>query len=93
MIGLIPHIQNDYALAAVYVVCICALLCFKSERNDILAAVVGLIAISISEAWFIHTGVETFARTSLLGIMPIWLPLLWAYVFVTVKRSLRILDR
>ena len=93
MIGLIPFIKNDFVLAVVYVVFIGALLFFRSERNDLLALAVGLIAISFSEAFFVSTGVEVFLRNNLFGIMPLWLPLLWAYVFVTIKRCLRILDR
>lgn len=93
MIGLIPFIKDDYSLAFVYAAFTIALLFFKRERNDFLAFFVGLIAISISEIFFISTGVETFSRISLFGIMPVWLPLLWAYVFVSVKRCLRIIDR
>ena len=47
----------------------------------------------LSEAFFISTGVETFTRTSLLGIMPLWLPVLWGYAFVAIKRAILILDQ
>lgn len=93
MIGLIPVIANDYALAAVYVAFIAGLMLIKSEKNDWAALIFGLIGITISEYIFISTGVETFTRNSLFGIMPLWMPLLWAYAFVTIKRSLRVLDR
>jgi hypothetical protein len=93
MIGLIPLVTNDYALTAIYSVFVIALLLFKNEKNDLLALAFGFIAVSISEFLFVSTGVETFARSSLLGVMPLWLPFLWAYVFVTIKRSLKILDR
>lgn len=93
MIGLIPFVLNDFALTAIYILCIAVLLRSKSQRHDTLALVFGFVAITISEYFFVSTGVETFTRKSLLGIMPLWLPFLWAYVFVTIKRSLRILDR
>ena len=93
MIGLIPFIENDYLLAGIYLLFIALLMCIKSERNDWLALVFGIIAITISEFFFVSTGVETFLRNSLFGLMPLWLPLLWGYAFVTIKRSLRILDR
>ncbi len=93
MIGLIPLVTNDYILALVYAVFIAALLLFRSENNDILAVAFGLIAITVSEYLFVMTGVETFTRQTLLGVMPLWLPFLWAYAFLTIKRSLRILDR
>jgi hypothetical protein len=44
------------------------------------------------EYLFISTGVETFNRNSLFGIMPLWLPLLWAYAFVAIKRSVILLN-
>ncbi len=93
MIGLIPFVSNDYLLIAIYILFTIALLFIKSEKNDLLAFLFGLVGITISEAFFVSTGVETFLRHSLFGLMPIWLPLLWAYAFVTIKRSLRILDK
>lgn len=46
----------------------------------------------IFESIFILTGVEVFQRNSLFGIMPLWLPFLWAYGFIAIKRTIRILD-
>ncbi len=54
---------------------------------------IGLIAITLSEYFFINTGVETFARQSLFGVMPLWLPLLWGYGFVAIKRSVKIIEK
>lgn len=48
---------------------------------------------TISESFFIGTGVETFVRSSLFNIMPIWLPLLWAFAFVIMRRIIVILDK
>lgn len=93
MIGLIPLVQNDVTLAVIYMVFSIALLLIKPERNDIPAYGIGLIVITLSEMLFVSTGVETFARNSLFGLIPLWLPILWAYAFVTIKRGLRILDR
>jgi hypothetical protein len=47
----------------------------------------------VSEYLFIKTGVETFNRTTLFGLMPLWLPFLWAYGFVAIKRSTEILSK
>jgi len=93
LIGLIPLIQNDYILTLVYIFFIIALLLIKKEQHDIAALVFGLIVITTSEYFFVSTGVETFTRNSFLGVMPLWLPFLWGYAFVTIKRSLRILDK
>lgn len=88
LIGLIPLIQNDYLLAFIYSISIFIAAFLKRERGDLLFIVVGFIALFLSESFFILTGVETFNRTSLLGIMPVWLPFLWAFVFLVLKRSL-----
>jgi hypothetical protein len=93
MIGLIPLVANDYTLALIYILIAVATFTVRREAYDCLAYALGLIAITISEYLFVQTGVETFARQSLWGIMPVWLPFLWAYAFAVIKRSLRILDR
>lgn len=92
MIGLIPLVSNDYFLVCIYILAAMAAFIIRRERNDCIAYGFGLVVITISEYFFISTGVETFVRHSLFGIMPIWLPFLWAYAFVVIKRSLRILD-
>jgi hypothetical protein len=91
MIALIPFIQNDTLLAAIYAAAAVALMFLKKEKHDLAAYLFGLIGITISEYFFIQTGVETFNRVSLFGIVPIWLPFLWAYAFVVIKRSLKLL--
>jgi len=93
MIGLIPVVADDYALTALYGAIIAVSLFLQRARYDLLALVVGFFVMLASEAFFISTGVETFERNSLFGIMPLWLPFLWAYGFVVFKRSLEILNR
>lgn len=91
MIGLIPLIPNDYLLTALYCAIICILLVLKRTKDDILVLFVGFISMTIFEYIFIATGVEVFQRNSLFGIMPLWLPFLWSYGFVVIKRSVVIL--
>lgn len=93
MIGIIPLVTDEHVLATIYVLCAVVLLATKPEKNDLAAYAFGLVGITISETFFVGTGVETFARQGLFGIMPVWLPFLWAYAFVTIKRTLRILDQ
>lgn len=95
MIGLIPLVQNDYFLTLVYLVIIIILSTFinKKEKNDLVVFFFGLIVITFFEYVFIKTGVERFNRNSLFGLMPLWLPLLWAYGFVAIKKSLKILEQ
>lgn len=92
MIGLIMLVEDDILLTLIYCGFIAALLSVKRERHDIAALLFGLIGITVSEYIFVSTGVETFSRRSLFGVMPLWLPFLWAYAFVTIKRVLRVLD-
>jgi hypothetical protein len=92
MIGLIPLVQNDYTLVLLYVFIIFISLKIKKTKNDLLFFVVGLIGLTISEYIFISTGVETFTRNSLFGLMPIWLPILWGYGFIVIKRSIETLN-
>ena len=91
MIGLIPIIGNDYILTAVYLAIIFASFLIKRDRGDGRIFVLGLVSMTIFEFFFISTGVEVFARNSLLGIMPVWLPVLWAYGFIVIKRSAEVI--
>ena len=92
MIGLIPIIQNDYFLTIVYVGIILVSFLIKKERGEILIFFLGFFMMIISEVIFVSTGVETFVRNTLFGLMPLWLPFLWGYGFVVIKRGLKILE-
>ncbi len=92
MIGLIPIVKNDYFLTGLYVATIIVSLLIRREKNDILIFIFGFVAMIVSETIFISTGVETFLRNSLFGLMPLWLPFLWGYGFIAIKRSVKILD-
>ena len=93
MIGLIPLIINDYSLTAIYIVIIAVSLLIKKPKNDILIFVLGFFIMIASEFFFFSfTGVETFQRNSLFGLMPLWLPFLWGYGFIAIKRSIEVLN-
>ncbi len=91
MVALIPVIKNDYILAAVYVLITIISLALKKDSKEIPVFFLGLVILTISESIFISTGVETFQRHTLFGIMPIWLPILWGYGFVAIKRGLEVI--
>ena len=93
MIALIPFVQNDYILALIYIIIGIIAFRIKRNKNDLIIFVFGFFIMIASEYLFISTGVETFQRNTLFGLMPIWLPFLWAYGFVAIKRSIEILDR
>ena len=92
MILLIPFVLNDYVLTVLYIAIISAALFIHREKNDFTILIFGFFIMIISEYIFTSTGVETFNRNSLFGLMPIWLPFLLSYVFVAIKRSVLILD-
>ncbi len=92
IIGLIPLVANDYLLTVIYIMIICVCFTFKKEKGDLVFLVFGFIGMIISESIFISTGVETFLRNSLFGLMPLWLPFLWAYAFVVIRRAIGIVE-
>lgn len=93
MIGLIPIVKNDFLLTAIYLLIIGSALAIKREPKDITILIFGFFVMIASEYLFVSTGVETFNRNSLLGVMPLWLPCLWAYGFVAIKRGVKILEQ
>ena len=86
MIGLAFFIKNDYVLTGIYIAIILGFTTLKRERADFPILMVGLVGTLIGEYLFVSTGIEIFTRTSLLGIMPLWLPFLWSYIFLAMKR-------
>jgi hypothetical protein len=92
MVGMIPLIKNDYYLALAFLVIIILSLLAKREKHDGTILLFGFVAMVFFEYLFVSTGVEYFVRNSLFGIMPVWLPVLWAYGFVGIKRSVTILN-
>lgn len=93
MVSLIPVILNDYILLGAYIIIILLAFAIKYERNEWILFLFGLIFMTVAEYGFISTGVEIFLRHSLFGVMPIWLPLLWAYGFVAIGRAGKILNK
>lgn len=93
MIGLVPLILNDYILAIICTVIILVAFWVKRSKRDISIFAVGFFIMIFVEWLFINTGVETFNRNSLLGIMPIWLPIIWGYGFVSIKRLIEIINQ
>ena len=92
MIGLIPVVRNDYLLSLIYVIIISIALAIKYEPQDMLVLVFGFFVMIAAEYFFVSTGVEIFVRRSLLGFMPFWLPILWAYAFIGIKRGVLIVS-
>ena len=92
MVLLVPLVENDYVLTAIYIAVIITALVIKNDKKDRVFLIFGFFASFIAETLFISTGIETFNRTSLVGIMPMWLPVLWAYIFMAMRRAIEALN-
>ena len=93
MIALIPLVANDYMLALLDIIIIVIALGIKREKHDIAIFVFGFFIMILFEFLFVSTGVEVFYRQTLLGLTPLWLPLLWGYGFIGIKRSVEIVGQ
>ena len=92
MMALIPFVTNDYWLTFIYILVIVFLPSVKKKSDDVVVIFFGFFIMTFFEYVFVSTGVETFQRHTLLGVMPLWLPVLWAYGFVAMKRAVQILS-
>ena len=92
MITLVPYVRNDYVLAGIYLFII-AISAIRYDRKDLIFLIFGFFMLFLAEYFFLLTGVEVFERHTLLGVMPVWLPFLWAYIFVAIKRSVLVFEQ
>ena len=92
MMGLIPVVSDDYLLSAIYAVIIVVSLIIYREQKDLTVLIFGFLIMIAAEYLFVSTGVESFNRNSLFGLMPLWLPFLWGCGFVAIKRAIKILE-
>ena len=93
MIALIPLVRNDIVLAVIYTLFILVTLAIRQDRKDLVLLGVGLVIPTIGEILFVATGAEVFTRDVLIFGIPLWLPLLWGYVFVMMRRGVAALER
>lgn len=91
MIGLISLVKNDWLLALVYLVIIAIAFVIRIEKREIQILILGFVLMTLAETFFVKTTVEFFIRDSMFHLFPVWLPILWAYGFVVIKRSTFIL--
>lgn len=92
MIALIPLVENDYLLAGIFIVIAAVSFLVKYDKKDFVFLLIGLVLLTLSEYLFISTGVEVFQRRALIFGMPLWLPILWGYAFVVIRRGIVIID-
>lgn len=87
----IPFVKNDYLLTLVFLIVIAVSFSLHREKNEDRIFIFGFLIMIASEYLFVSTGVEMFMRQTLFGFMPLWLPFLWGYCFVAIKRAVVIL--
>lgn len=92
IIVLIPFIENDYLLSLAFIVIMVISFSIKYDKHDFIFLVFGFFAMIAFESLLVMAGVETFTRKTLFRVMPIWLPILWAYAFVAIRRGIKILE-
>lgn len=92
MIALIPLVRNDFTLALIFAAFSVIAFLIKYNRNDAIFFLFGLIVVTAFEYLFIMTGIETFESRTLFDAMPLWLPLLWGYSFVEIRRATVVLE-
>jgi hypothetical protein len=92
MIGLITALNNETLVAGLFVLIIAVSLWLRYERHDSVVLLAGLLLYPIAEYLFVSSGVETFTERGLFGIMPLWMPFLWAWGSVAIKRVVMVLD-
>jgi len=90
---LVPFFKNDYILSLIYIVLIGIYFIVDYVKKDYLFLLFGLIGMTLSEILFISTGVESFIRNSLFNMIPLWLPLLWAFAFIIMRRIITELEK
>ena len=89
MIALIPFFK-EIILVILFIIIILIAFKIKYQKKEVVVFLLGLIAMTMIELIFISTGIETFAHNKLFGI-PLWLPLIWGYGFVVIKRIIQLI--
>ena len=92
MIGLIATLRDEVLVSGLFVVIIAISLAVHYERHDWIFILIGFFIYPVFEYLFVSTGLEVFSERGLLGVMPLWMPLLWAWGAVAIKRVLHHFD-
>jgi len=78
--------KNNIILLAVYLIAILIILKIKYQRGDLFALCYGfIIGLLVETVGASVSRYQSFANPDFLGI-PMWLPVVWAYGFVLMKR-------
>lgn len=92
MVALIPYITSDFGLGMIYISVAAATFLLSKDKKEVLFFVLGFLLLTFAEIWFVSMGVETFNRETLFFGIPLWLPILWGYVFIMIRRGVHALD-
>lgn len=91
MLSLLYLVKDEHLLFWLFVLIAAVSLLVRYKPLDLTALFLGMVIMTIGEVIFVSSGVEVFESRSLFGLMPLWLPVLWGYGFVAIKRVTKML--
>lgn len=78
--------QNTLVLSLIYLAASLLLIYLHKDRTEFMIFLYGALIGSIVEVIGVNiSGYQSFSKPDILGI-PIWLPIVWGYGFVAIKR-------
>ena len=78
--------QNSFLLFAIYIILSVVLILWRGDNSEFTIFIYGIIIGGLVEVIGTQvSGYQSFAEPDFLGI-PIWLPIVWGYGFVAMKR-------
>jgi len=78
--------QNSFLLFAIYIILSVVLILWRGDNSEFAIFIYGIIIGGLVEVLGTQvSGYQSFAEPDFLGI-PIWLPIVWGYGFVAMKR-------
>ena len=78
--------QNNFLLLAIYLILSVVLIFWRGDNSEFAIFAYGIIIGGIVEIIGTEvSGYQSFSNPNFLGI-PIWLPIVWGYGFVAMKR-------
>lgn len=78
--------QNNILLFIIYLILTLGLIYFRKDKIEFIIFIYGILIGAIAEVIGTQiSGYQSFANPDFAGI-PIWLPIVWGYGFVVMKR-------
>lgn len=84
-------LMNNLILTSLMIITIIISLFVKYEKKEYILMIAGAVLMTLIEILFVNTGAEKFTNPLFFGI-PVWLPIIWAYGLVVMKRIVLLLN-